>query len=98
MPKYNTIVEVSGINDSTLAMQGEIEYRVGQYHGPKAAANVHETLKPFLEDTTEAFLTEARKLVHIINVVTDDSDEFDRQHDDDLTQFDLHDFDFRGDY
>ena len=99
MPKYNTLIDVSDISDSTIAMQGEIEQQVKRYYGVKAGKEVYNALKPYINETAEVFLNEARNFVNILNVVVlDESDDFDRMHEDDLTQFDLHEFDFRDDY
>lgn len=83
MPRYNSYVDITGIEDDTIAMRIEIEDRVFKDCGPPKHCAAYDALTPYMNDL-ERFLEIARQLVHIVK--SSDLDYEEPVVDDDLSE------------
>lgn len=95
MSRYTSYVDITGIEDDTIAMRIKIEDRVFRDFGPLIRSRVYDAVSPFMDDV-EKFLEEARKWVNIVKSTDPDYDE--PVVDEDLSWYDLSDADYRRDY
>jgi len=95
MPRYNSYVDITSIEDDTIKMRIEIknqvfkDYKSGWHH-----VVVYDAVTPFLDDV-ERFLEEARKWVHLIK--STDAD-YEAATEDEILRFYINESQFIRDY
>jgi len=94
MPRYNSYVDITSIEDDTIEMRIEIENQVFKDYGRPHHGVVYDAVTPFLDDV-ERFLEEARKWVHLIK--STDAD-YEATTEDEILRFYIDELEFKRDY